>query len=36
LTTTRHRIVGLLSSRWLELQRIHPIASTVFGWMLPP
>jgi len=27
-TTVRHRIVGFLSSRWRELQRSRPIAST--------
>jgi hypothetical protein len=29
LTTTRHRIIGLLSSRLLGLQRARPIASTL-------
>ena len=35
-TTVRHRIVGFLSSRWLELQRSRPIASTLLVWRSRP
>jgi len=36
LTSMRHRIVGFLSSRWRELQRYRPIASTSLVWRSRP
>jgi len=36
LTTTRHRVIGLLSSRLRGLQRARPVASTLSVWCSRP